>query len=128
MQSVQVYELTLEPEQTINIPGNSLVVQLERIEVNDGGTVGIYIYLWADHESEHADVTFYVVDTFQELPDTFVGMHIRSVLRGDGSAYHVFMKPVTRANTDQRGRPIIVNPNDPGVAKKRGDPKNGAQH
>ena len=80
--------------------------------------------LWyiCDPEAELVEETFYVINTGQQLPDTFPGMYVDSVINepwesedgirdrnatGDGEVWHVFFK---RKPNVQRGEPVVVEP------------------
>lgn len=63
------------------------------------------------------EVTFYVVGTGQELPDTFPGKYFKTVAIG-GDVWHIYFKPLPPLPATRK--PIVVDPNGPGAEHHRG--------
>ncbi len=106
MLSVQTYQLLLTDEQKLSVPNVSSIVGAEILRDPDC----VLLFVYGDHASEQQELTFYVVSTGQEMPDTFPGTHVRTLPKGDGTAYHVFIKPPPQAGSVQRGKPIVSTP------------------
>lgn len=82
----------------------------------------VFVTYMADTEAPLEPVTFYVLTTMHEVPDTFTGRYFKTV-RDDGRRLHLFFKP--KAAPAQRGRPIVADPNG-ARASKRGNDNGGA--
>ena len=115
---LSVYKTTLEitDEQKVTIQKGSSIVKIG----NQNGKLTLW-YI-CDPEAELVEETFYVVGTGQQLPDTFPGMYVDSVINEptdtsldgvernaprDGLVWHVFFK---RKPNVQRDKPIVVEP------------------
>jgi hypothetical protein len=115
---LSVYKTTLEitDEQKVTMQKGSGIIKV----ANQNGKLTLW-YL-CDPEAELVEETFYVVGTGQQLPDTFPGLYVDSVINEpaesldgirdrnaprDGFVWHVFFK---RRPNVQRGEPIVVPP------------------
>jgi hypothetical protein len=109
MNVIEMATLTLAAEQQVPLPIGSLLLDAKEY----GGQLTVWYYFPAAFRMETPDeVTFYVVETGHELPDTFNGKYFKTVLLGN-TAYHVFFKPLAPLPAVQKGRPFVVDPNDP---------------
>jgi hypothetical protein len=114
MQSVEIFRLAMTDEQKLVLPEVASILGTELL----ADFSGIDLYVFGDQSGPTIEVTFYVIDTGQQVPDTFAGRHIKTLPKGDGHAYHVFMKPPGKR------KPIVAerNPNDPAAdTDKRGN-------
>ena len=121
MQSVEIFRLELTDEQKVVLPQVASIVGTELL----ADFSGIDLYVFGEHDGPTTEQTFYVIDTGHQVPDTFSGRHIRTLPKGDGNAYHVFMKPPPNV---QRGNPVVaeVNPNDDNANTGKRGSDNGA--
>ncbi len=108
-------KLEITDEQKVQMQKGSSILKVAR-QGDD-----ICVWYLCDPERELQDETFYVVGTGNQLPDTFPGAYIDSVIIPP-FVWHVFFK---RRPNVQRGKTIVASPNDPGQAHTREGGDNG---
>ena len=103
--------LSIVDEQIVRLPVGSapLTCQMQ------GGALCLW-YARAVGSIEEEDVTFYVIGTGNEFPDTFPGKYFCTVQDG-ALVWHIFIKPLPPL---QKPKPIVAPTDDGADTGKRG--------
>lgn len=109
MNVIESATLTLAQEQTVPLPIGSILLDAK----DHANQLTVWYYFPVAFRLEQPDdVTFYVVETGHELPDTFNGKYFKTVIMG-GVSYHIFFKPLAPLPAVQKGKTFVVDPTDP---------------
>ena len=131
MRNIDVVKFKAQDEVKVMVPvGAGLLGAFVDEPTSEGQSKPVIAIRYiADVDAPEEDVTFYVLEDGDEVPDTFTGRFFKTVTYnwfeedddgqggfGGDVTLHIFFKPIAPKKA------IVVerNPNDPGQAHKRG--------
>ena len=114
MQTVHKQTLKITEEQVLKIPTGAVMLDCQ---LQNGAITVWYAFDLAADPKKDEDVTFYVVKSGHDLPDTFPGRYFKTVQQGK-LVWHIYFRPLAPIGRD---KPIVAerNPNDAGAAEHR---------